>query len=1174
MADTPFVHLHCHTDYSLLDGACEISQLMDAVAGENMPAVAMTDHGNLFGAVQFYNTAKAKGVHPVIGCEVYVSQQGHKTRSENDRYNHLILLCENQEGYRNLINLVSTAFLDGFYYKPRIDKGLLAGHAKGLIAMSACLRGDINETILADRYEEARRLAYTYQDIFGRGNFFLEIQDHGLEQDKRVAPQINRLSSETGIPLVATNDAHYLRRQDARAHEILMCIQTGKTMSDPSRMHWQNPDFYLKSRAEMLQLFAELEDALDRTWEIAQRCQVKLDKIKEPFPKFEVPAEHTTDTYFEFVARQGFEKRRPRLEALRAQGRLKHDLGEYTGRLDREIRMIQQMKFSGYFLIVWDFIRFAKSRQIPVGPGRGSAAGSLVSYAMQITDIDPLEYGLLFERFLNPERISMPDIDIDFCMNRRGEVIQYVTEKYGREQVAQIITFNTLGARAAIKDVGRVLDMSFADVDRITKLVPNVLNISLENAIKAEPGFDELSRKDQRIADILEVARRLEGLARNCSVHAAGVVISPEPLKSLVPLYKTNKDEIVTQYDMNGLEKLSLLKMDFLGLTTLTLIDDAVKLIEKRHGVKLVLEDLPLEDAKAYETFSRGFTSGVFQFESPGMRDILRRYQPTRIEDLTALNALYRPGPLQGGMLDDFIERKHGRKAIAYDLPELKEILEETYGVILYQEQVMQIASRLAGYSLGEADILRRAMGKKKAEEMAAQRERFMKGALERGFPQRKIEKIFDLMEQFAGYGFNKSHSAAYAFLAFVTAYLKAHYPVDFMAALLTSETGNPAKIAKYINECRDMGITVLAPDVNSSDWNFTPVAVGDGSSGLATGAIRFGLGAVKNLGPSAVEAIRVARAPVGRFRSIYQFCETVDLASVNRRMVESLIRAGAMDSLEGNRAQLMAAVESAMEAGQRVQRARETGQEGLFGDAFAADGGQEEKPLPALAEPPLKEKLAGEKEMLGFYVTGHPLDSYQDKIRELATHDSGNLEGLAKGVEVALCGVITGIQRKRNREGKPWASMLLEDRNGAVEALLFAASYERLAPMLAEDQAVLVRALVLPEENAPPKVSIQEIAPLDVARVPLPSLISIRVWVGRKNGGGTTANGNAMDRAAALSDLFQRKPGDTQVRLRLESPRDFTVILDVPAKVRPDREFRAEIERLCGTDAIEVLAN
>src|SRR5215475_4402092 len=834
-----FVHLHCHTDYSLLDGACDIDQLMKITSAMKMPAVAMTDHGNLFGAVKFYNAAKASGVHPVIGCEVYVSQQGHKTRSDTDRYNHLVLLCENQEGYRNLIKLVSTSYLDGFYYKPRIDTDLLAQHSKGLIGLSACLRGHIAETLLSDKQADARRLAHTYADIFGKDNFFLEVQDHHLEQDKRLTPELNRLSHETGLALVATNDSHYLRKEDARAHEILMCIQTGKGFNDPNRMRWNTPDFYLKTREEMMELFGEIEDSLDRTWEIAQRCNVKLEKVKDPFPRFDIPAEHTTDTYFEYVARQGFEKRRGRLEAMRQKGILKHDLADYSERLDREIQMIQKMKFSGYFLIVWDFIRYAKSQGIPVGPGRGSAAGSLVGYAMAITDIDPLQYGLLFERFLNPERVSMPDIDVDFCMNRRGEVIQYVTEKYGREQVAQIITFNTLGARAAIKDVGRVLDMPFADVDRVTKLVPGVLNISLDDAMKAEPGFGELAKKDPRVDDVLKVALRLEGLARNCSVHAAGVVISPQPLKELVPLYKTNRDEIVTQFDMNGLDKLQLLKMDFLGLTTLTLIQDALRLIRKRHGVELVPEDLPLDDKGTYEVFCKGFTSGVFQFESGGMRDILRRYQPSRLEDLTALNALYRPGPIQGGMIDDFIERKWGRRAVTYDLKELKELLEETYGVIVYQEQVMQISNRVAGYSLGDADLLRRAMGKKKPEEMAKQRERFVNGALERGFPQKKVEKIFDLMEQFAGYGFNKSHSAAYAYLAFVTAYLKAHYPIDFMAALLTSETGNTAKVVKYINECREMGIQILPPDVNASEWSFTPDS---------DRAIRFGMGAVKNV--------------------------------------------------------------------------------------------------------------------------------------------------------------------------------------------------------------------------------------------------------------------------------------------------------------------------------------
>ncbi len=751
MAENPFVHLHNHTDYSLLDGACEINQLMEVVAEQKMPAVAMTDHGNLFGAVQFYNAAKAKGIQPVIGCELYVSQQGMKARSDSDRYNHLVLLCENQEGYKNLIKMVSTAYLEGFYYKPRIDKDLLAAHSKGLICLSACLRGDLNETILADKYDDARRLAYTYRDIFGKDNFFLEIQDHGLEQDKRLTPQVNRLSIETGIPLVATNDSHYLRREDARAHEILMCIQTGKTMSDPSRMHWDHPDFYLKTRDEMMALFGELEDAVNRPWEIAQRCQVKLEKVTDPFPRFDIPAEHTTDSYFAYVARQGFEKRRPRLEAMRAAGRLKHDLSEYVERLDFEISMIQRMKFSGYFLIVWDFIRFSKSKGIPVGPGRGSATGSLVGYAMQITDIDPLQYELLFERFLNPERISMPDIDIDFCTRGRGEVIQYVTEKYGREQVAQIITFGTLGARTAMKDVGRVLDMSFADVDRVTKLIPAMpLNIKLQDARKMEPQIDGLAVKDPRMKEVIEVAGRLEGVARNAGVHAAGVVISPVPLKDIVPLYKTNKDEIVTQYDMNGLDKLGLLKMDFLGLTTLTIVDDALRLIERHRGQKVLVEDIPLDDATTYKTvFAKGLTSGIFQFESAGMRDILRRYQPDRLDDLIALNALYRPGPMD--MIDDFIDRKHGRKEVTFDFPETKDILEESFGVIIYQEQVMQLSNRIAGYSLGEADLLRRAMGKKKQEEMDKQRARFMKGALEKGHSQRKVEKIFDQMAQVRG---------------------------------------------------------------------------------------------------------------------------------------------------------------------------------------------------------------------------------------------------------------------------------------------------------------------------------------------------------------------------------------------------------------------------------------
>jgi DNA polymerase III subunit alpha len=1152
MSDTPFVHLHCHTDYSLLDGACEITRLMEVVKEQKMPAVAMTDHGNLFGAVEFYNAAKETGVHPVIGCEVYVAQQGHTNKSDTNRYNHLVLLCENQEGYRNLINLVSTGYLDGFYYKPRIDKDLLARHSKGLIAMSACLRGDINETLMADKLDDARRLSHEYVDMFGKDNFFLEIQDHELDQDKKVMPMVYDLARDTGIPLVATNDAHYLRKSDARSHEVMLCIQTGKTMSDGNRMKFTTNEFYIKPVAEMMHVFRELPDSITRTWDIAQRCQVKLEKVKEPFPRFDVPAEHSIDTYFEYVAREGFEKRRGRLERMCESGMLKHDLAEYSERLDLEIRMIQQMKFSGYFLVVWDFIRQARETGIAVGPGRGSAAGSLVGYAMQITDIDPLQYGLLFERFLNPERISMPDIDIDFCTRRRGEIIQYVTEKYGREQVAQIITFGTLGARGAIKDVGRVLDFKVGDVERITKLVPNQLNIKLKEAFKQEPGFDEARKKDARVGEILDIACNLEGMARNASIHAAGVVISPTPLKELVPLYKTNKDEVVTQYDMVGLEKLGLLKMDFLGLTTLTIIEDAVKLIAKHRGIEIKPEDLPLDDEKAYSVFTKGFTSGVFQFESRGMRDILMRYQPTRIEDLCALNALYRPGPIQGGMIDDFIARKHGKKQVVYDLPELKEVLEETYGVIVYQEQVMQVANRIAGYSLGDADLLRRAMGKKKAEEMAKQRDRFVKGALERGHPQKKVEKIFDFMEQFAGYGFNKSHSAAYAYLAYITAYLKAHYPLEFLSALLTSETGNTAKVVKYINECRDMGIRVLSPDVNKSDKDFTP----DGD------AIRFGMNAIRNVGASAVESVIAAREKDGPFTSIFNFCERVDLASVNKRMIESLIKAGAMDSLNGTRSQLFAVIDSAIETGQRMQRDLLSGQTGLF--MMAAAGGEHvDPPLPRVPDWADSQKLANEKEMLGFYVTGHPLDAWTDKVNELATHNSETMESLERGADVTICGIMTGLQRRRNKEGKLWASFQLEDRMGAIECLVFTTQYERLLNVLNEDKAVMLRGSALPEEGAATRISVQDIVPLEVARVPLPSLISIRVRLSQ----------NGSEKAEALCQLFERKRGEAGVRLRLERPRDFSIILDVTTRVRPDKEFRAEIERICGPESMEILA-
>ena len=816
-------------------------------------------------------------------------------------------------------------------------------------------------------------------------------------------------------------------------------------------------------------------------------------------------------------------------------------------RLELEIRMIQQMQFPGYFLIVWDFIRFSKQKGIPVGPGRGSAAGSLVAFALEITDIDPLEYGLLFERFLNPERISMPDFD--FCTNRRGEVIQYVTEKYGRDQVAQIITFGTLAAKAAIKDVGRVLDMSFAEVDRISKLVPKTLNIKLDKALE-DPELKDVVSKEPRVKEVLDVSLKLEGVCRNAGVHAAGVVISSVPLRELVPLYVTNKQEIVTQYDMVGLEKLGLLKMDFLGLTTLTIIDNAMKLIQKYRNQKVVIEDLPLDDAQTYQKiFSTGFTSGVFQFESAGMQDILRRFQPNRIEDLCALNALYRPGPIQGGMIPDFIDRKHGRKPIVYDLPELEDLLSETYGVILYQEQVMQISNKLAGYSL----VMYEDDPFGLLQEMAKQRERFITGATSRGLPPKKVIKIFDLMEQFAGYGFNKSHSAAYAYLAYVTAYLKAHFSVEFMSALLTSESGNMEKIVKYINECREMGIRVLPPDANESDLNFTPA--GD--------AIRFGLGAVKNVGQGAVEAIVAARNEGGRFGSIYNFCDRINLAAVNRRVIESLVKAGALDSTGANRAQLTEALDRAIDSGLRSSRDRAMGQHGLFG--LEEDTEDSEQPMANLQDWTAEQKLAGEKEVLGIYVSGHPLDRFREKISNVAKNYTDQLDGLEKGVIVELCGILTGIVRKTNREGKYWAAMKLEDSRGMVDAMVFATRYEELLSVLKDDNPVFVRAAVLPEDGAPSKLSIQEMVNLEDKRVDLPSLISIRVWL---------RDESSTEKADALKELFGRKRGNTEVRLRLEKARDFAIVMDVSNKVLPDREFRSEIERICGPECIEILAN
>src|SRR6476659_6376556 len=1004
-----FVHLHLHTDYSMLDGACDVEKLVQRVKELGMPAVAMTDHGNIFGAVHFVNAAHKAGVKPIVGCELYVCKKDdhviERTPPDGDSYNHLLVLAENEVGYRNLVKITSEASLRGFYYKPRVSKKFLAEHSQGLIGLSGCLKGEVAEYLMEDKYEAARDAAATYRDIFGKGNFYLEIQDQGLEMEHRIHPNLFKLEQDLGLPLVATNDSHYLCEDDAHAQDVMLCIQTGKSIQDTNRMKFQGSGFFVKSHDEMYRVFKDSPEVLTRTLGIAERCSMRLEKVSNPFPHFDVPDGYTLDSYFEHVTREGFARRLEALRAQERQGTAKHSVADYEQRLAQEIAIIQQMKFSGYFLIVWDFVRYAREHGIPVGPGRGSAAGSLVSYALGITDIDPLQHELLFERFLNPERVSLPDIDIDFCMNRRGEVINYVTQKYGRENVAQIITFGTMAAKAAIKDVGRAMDIPYADVDRIAKMVPTQLNITLDQAIADSPQLNEAYAKDPQVRELLDTAKKLEGLVRNSGVHAAGVVISPRPLTDLVPLHRTKNDEIVTAFDMVAIEKMGLLKMDFLGLTTLTILTDALKLIEQKRGTPLTLEEIPLHDQETYrEVFHKGLTSGVFQFESHGMRDVLRRYQPNSIEDLTALNALYRPGPIQGGMIDDFIDRKHGRKKIEYELPELKEILEETLGVIVYQEQVMQIANRLAGYSLGEADLLRRAMGKKQAEEMAKQRERFVEGAAQRNYPPKKIEKIFDLMAQFAGYGFNKSHSAAYALLAYHTAYLKTRYPVEFMAALLTSVTGSTDDVVKYINECREMGIPVEAPDINVSDANFTP----HGS------AIRFGLAAVKNVGHNAIESIVAARKELGRFKSIYEFCEKVDLRLLNKRVLESLIKSGAMDSF-GRRAQLMAVLDKSMDQAQKAQRDAESGQHGLFGVFQQEEVSASQNKLPETPDWDEHTRLANEKEILGFFITGHPLEKYRDKLQDLHALSTEEIAAMksstGKDENITTAGIITVIR-------------------------------------------------------------------------------------------------------------------------------------------------------------------
>lgn len=1153
----PFVHLHNHSDFSLLDGASRIDQMVELAARYEMPALALTDHGNMFGAVSFYKAAKKRGIKPILGCEMYVAPGSRFEKSPHngsiaDTNNHLVLLAETTTGYRNLVKLVSKGFLEGFYYKPRIDKEILAEHSEGLIGLSACLKGEVPQAALRGDERKAVQAAGVYRDILGAKNFFLEIQDHnlGLQDEKTVNTSLMALAKKEGIATVATNDCHYISQADAKAHDILLCIGTGKKSADEQRMRYPGDQFYFKSSEEMSALFEGYREPYDNTLAIAERVDVNLDRDGFQLPRFVTPEGMTVESYFEQVVWDGFKERwRLHGAAIESQGR--YTRADYEARLKREIGIIQEMGFPSYFLITWDFIRFARERGIPVGPGRGSAAGSLVAYSLRITDIDPLEHDLLFERFLNPERVTMPDIDIDFCEARRGEVIDYVTEKYGRDNVAQIITFGTMKARAVIRDVGRVLDIPYADVDRIAKMIPATLDATLEKALDEVPQLKDAVTGDPQVANLVEAAKRLEGVSRHASTHAAGVVIAPEPLTEYLPLYQGSKGEITTQFDMRDCEDIGLLKMDFLGLRTLTLIDNCVKMLDRELGVTIDLDTLPLDDTRTYELFARGDTFGVFQFESEGMRDILRRFKPEKLSDLTALNALYRPGPIRSGMIDDFIKRKWGKVAVRYELPELKEILEDTLGVIVFQEQVMQIASKLAGFSLGEADMLRRAMGKKKADVMQAQREKFMEGALANDIPAKKATKIFDLMEHFAGYGFNRSHSAAYALLAYQTGYLKANYPVYFMAALLTSEKQNTDKVVQYLNACRDMGLEVLPPDINESELDFSVV----------DGKIRFGLAAVKNLGRSAIESMLAARRKAGRFQSPADLCEEVDLRLVNKRVLESLVKSGCFDSFGAKRAQMMAVVDRALDYGQQVQRERESGQGSLFGDMGGVRRSPDLDSLPDVPEWSESELLSAEKATLGFFLSGHPLDSYRSEIASYATCDTRSLPEKAEEGEVAVAGLIGSIRTLRTRKGDAMAVFRLEDQRGDAEVVVFPDLYRENFGILSNDVAVLVKGKPEVGEDSA-KIRASKIVPLDEVKQREAASMTVRIEL----------DSFFEDTLPHLRELLEHHKGECE--LRFELARDDYKVWFRPhpyLRVEPSSELVTSLEAMCGQGTVEL---
>jgi len=1172
ITSAPFVHLHLHTQYSLLDGAIRFDDLIAKAKEHNMPAVAITDHGNMFGAAEFYLKCKKAGVKPIIGCELYLAPESRFSRDAkgiSDAAYHLILLCQDMAGYKNLSYLTSAGYKEGFYYRPRIDRELLAGHSEGLICLSACLKGEVAMQCGRGRMEDAVATAKWYSELFP-DRYYIELQENTIPEQDVVNKRLMEVASELKLPLVATNDCHYLNREDARAHEVLLCIQTGKTMEDPTHMKFSVDEFYVKSPEEMARAFSYAPEAVSNTLEIAERCSLDLavDGKTYYFPHFDPPAGQNHDDMLRDLATEGLKERMKTILAKYPDMTLEQQQG-YFDRLEIELDCIRDMKFPAYFLIVSDFIRWAKDRGIPVGPGRGSAAGSLVAYSIKITDLDPLPYNLLFERFLNPERISMPDIDVDFCQDRRGEVIQYMIEKYGRDRVCQIITFGTMGAKAAVRDVGRALNMTYGDVDRIAKLIPDDLKMTLSKALQQEPQLKEMCAADPQVKDLLDTALCLEGLTRHASTHAAAVVVAPEPLEGFLPLYKDQKTGAInTQYSMKYVELVGLVKFDFLGLKNLTVIENAVKLVRVGKDPQFDITTLRDDDQASYDLITAGNTTGVFQLESSGMKEMLVKLKPSCFEDVIAACALYRPGPLGSGMVDDFIDRKHGRKEVVYDLPQLEPILKDTYGVIVYQEQVMQISRSLAGYSLGQADLLRRAMGKKDDKEMSRQKGLFLDGAKENKLDPKKAEAIFDLMHKFAEYGFNKSHSAAYALIAYQTAYLKAHYPVEFMAALLTCDMDSTDKVVKNISDCREQGIEVLPPDINSSGLSFTVVGA----------SMRFGLGAVKNVGTGAIEAILEARLE-GPFKSLYDFCERVDLRRVNKRVIESLIKCGAFDSTGAARSAQLEGLEAASSYGQKIQEEKASAQVSLFGTEEVSRGNTTGgMKLPNTPEWHDKEKLAYEKEALGFLITGHPLDRYIDDIKRLANTEIANMVEMAEGSEVRICGIVSAFKEITTKKGDRMGFVTIEDLTGSVETTVFSDIYAIAAPLLKSDDPLLVvgklekgekgcKVLIMKggEENNGKRFQRDrgpagDIKLLSEARAQTTRMVSFVL----------RTDETPPEQLTLLREVIERHPGSVPASIQFQIPgrSRSTMPLSSAMNVAASDELRLEVERLLGYNA------